>query len=494
MQLRPRVVLTSLVVALPAAILLLLALNSIRDHDMALALERVVKSQLNDQVRERCESDPTWFVTGPLEGRPRAGDPVTTNPDVMAPRAKVTEQPFELFAFDEDFLGSSPATPRFPNELRFALRRSTAPAFAPFVTPDGTGVQMATWTSWTTGPCAVLLGRLRPEPHAKLQQVGLFIGLFTMCTIVALVAMAPTIRRIRRLAADAHDAAREQHASIAPDRLRDELSSVAFVYNDTAKALHEQATVSKDREDALRRFIDETAASAGPLTAVASRIDALEGRVGGPAIRDEVRRAARDVHDVGGRLANLALAAELHARRSAIAREPVDLVALVTRVVSRFEEVARAAEVTIASALPDAPLVASANARLLDHALGNLVDNAIRYNKAGGTVQVEVRAGPSTDARSPAGSSSDENFTIKLRDTGIGVTDEELKGLTAIRRFRGDEGRDRRPGVPGLGLAIAREVIERHGWRLDLGRPTTGGLEVEITGAVTSLAPAAGPR
>jgi signal transduction histidine kinase len=64
------------------------------------------------------------------------------------------------------------------------------------------------------------------------------------------------------------------------------------------------------------------------------------------------------------------------------------------------------------------------------------------------------------------------------------VSDEHFRGLTAIRRFRGDEGRNRRPGGPGLGLAVAREVCDRFGLKLDLSRPATGGFEAEISGSL----------
>ena len=59
---------------------------------------------------------------------------------------------------------------------------------------------------------------------------------------------------------------------------------------------------------------------------------------------------------------------------------------------------------------------------------------------------------------------------------------EDFKVLTAIRRFRGDEHRTRRPGAPGLGLAVTKEVADRFGLRLDLRRPAAGGFEAEISG------------
>lgn len=483
LQLRPRVAITSLLIAIPAASLLLYAITSIRAADASLSLERFVNSQINDQVRERCESDPMWFLTGPLPGRPPHGKVQNADPDALGPRPKPEEQPFELFAFDEDFLGSSTASPRFPNDLRIGLRRSSKAIIEPFETKDGTGLQMATWTGWITGPCAVFLGRMRPVPHALRSQMELFGGLLFVCYAVALLSLAPTVFRIRRLAGDAREAAREQHASIAPDRKRDEISSIAFVYNETAKTLHERTTGTKDRDEALKRFIEDAADAARPLDALTARLGALEARDAVPVgLRGELRQAVREAHDLEARLSNLSTAAELHARRGPFVRQTLDLDPLLARVVSRHEAIARAMDVTVHVARPSSPVIVAADQAKLDRALGNLIDNAIRYNRAGGRVDVELSA------------SAGGAFVMKIRDSGRGVTDEELKSLAAIRRFRGDEGRERRPGVPGLGLAVAREVIERLGWKLDLGRPATGGFEAEVSGSSASTSPAPSAR
>ncbi|MCC7415903.1 MAG: hypothetical protein IT176_02095, partial [Acidobacteria bacterium] len=87
MMIRRRLFLSSVVAALPAAALLGYLVDRARAADLEVALERVVRSQINDQVRERCESDPTWFLTGPLDGRPPRGVYVET-PDSIAPRPK----------------------------------------------------------------------------------------------------------------------------------------------------------------------------------------------------------------------------------------------------------------------------------------------------------------------------------------------------------------------------------------------------------------------
>ena len=71
-------------------------------------------------------------------------------------------------------------------------------------------------------------------------------------------------------------------------------------------------------------------------------------------------------------------------------------------------------------------------------------------------------------------------FAVRVTDDGRGVSEEDFRGLTAVRRFRGDEAQNRRPGAPGLGIAVAREVADRFGLQLELRRPREGGFEAVI--------------
>jgi signal transduction histidine kinase len=79
----------------------------------------------------------------------------------------------------------------------------------------------------------------------------------------------------------------------------------------------------------------------------------------------------------------------------------------------------------------------------------------------------------------------DRAFRLLVTDTGRGIAADDFKALTAIRRFRGDEHRNRRPGAPGLGLAVAKEVADRFSLTFELRRPAAGGFEAEISGPTT---------
>lgn len=476
MMLRQRVVVTSLLAAIPATAAIAWTVERVRADERELAVTRFVMSQLNEQVRERCEGDPTWFLTGPLAGRPPGGVFVETNPDEMAPRPRVEPQPFELFAYDGRFAGSSSATPRMSEEMRQALRfqATPVPVSAPHVTESGTGVQVGVATTWTGGPCAYFVGRLDAPPNQRRNQLLAVIGLFAVTMFVALIAAAQTVGRVRRLARDARNATEDDYASIAPDRLRDELSSLTFVINDTSQALHERRSRIDDLNESLRRFVQTTDEE------VARPLAALEGTLASASSTQEVTRASvrdalRQAHQLSSQVDNLMVAARLRMLGSSPARTPVDLVEVVTRVANRHQAIASAGGVSLRTALPPDSVTIEADEALVERAVANLVDNAVRYCQSGCLVTVTLQL-----------DRDDRRFRLFVTDNGPGVSEEHFRTLTAIRRFRGDEGKNRRPGTPGLGLAVAREVSDRYGLSLDLKRPAAGGFEAELSGSVTA--------
>lgn len=85
----------------------------------------------------------------------------------------------------------------------------------------------------------------------------------------------------------------------------------------------------------------------------------------------------------------------------------------------------------------------------LGQAVGNLIDNAIKYTPAGGEVRVNLQY----DKRA---------FIVSVRDTGIGIEPEHLERVFE-RFYRTDKARSRQHGGTGLGLAIVKHIVELHG-------------------------------
>lgn len=104
---------------------------------------------------------------------------------------------------------------------------------------------------------------------------------------------------------------------------------------------------------------------------------------------------------------------------------------------------------------------------LLDRVLDNLVSNALKYTSAGGMIHIDARK------------ISNQLLKITIRDTGTGIPPEDLPHVFE-RFYRVDKGRSRRLGGSGLGLALAREIIERHGGRISIASEIHQGTEVTV--------------
>jgi signal transduction histidine kinase len=317
----------------------------------------------------------------------------------------------------------------------------------------------------------VLLFRLAPEPWSRLANVGLFMLLFAITGGIAAAAALPIAMRVRTLAQAARDSVRQDYSGMTPIRGRDEISSLGSIFNDTAADIRARITDAKDREEALRRYVASTTEDiAAPLAALEAPIARLAAaQPAGSAEQQLARETTLEAHRLAMRLHNLAAASKLRTITETTPRERVDLSAICTRVLASRETLAAAAQVDCAAAAIDAGVSLDADAELVELAIANLVDNAILYAGAGARVRLELR-----------GYEQGRRFALRVVDTGRGVDDEEFAGLTANRRFRGDEAKTRRPGGRGLGLSLTREVADRFGLTLELRRPTTGGFEAEI--------------
>lgn len=97
----------------------------------------------------------------------------------------------------------------------------------------------------------------------------------------------------------------------------------------------------------------------------------------------------------------------------------------------------------------------------------NLIENAIKYNKVGGTVTVKVLE-------------DNEHIHLSVSDTGIGVKEEHLKRLFE-RFYRVDKGRSRAMGGTGLGLAIVKHIVNSMGGFIEVSSKYGEGTEFLVT-------------
>ena len=143
----------------------------------------------------------------------------------------------------------------------------------------------------------------------------------------------------------------------------------------------------------------------------------------------------------------------------AMPTEPVDLLAVSQEAAENLHDAAAARDVTVS--VTGQPSVIPGVRRLLYEVVYNLCDNAIKYNRGGGRVDVTVAA--------DAGGSS-----ITVADTGIGIAPEH-QGRVFERFYRVDKSHSKASGGTGLGLSIVKHAVQYHHGRIELeSTPGTG--------------------
>ncbi len=127
-------------------------------------------------------------------------------------------------------------------------------------------------------------------------------------------------------------------------------------------------------------------------------------------------------------------------------KEAIDLYALSEEILARFQPTASKRNITLE--LTGEPATVEGVLLILDEMISNLCDNAIKYNKDGGKVMVNVK--------------SDEHFTtIIVSDTGIGIPKEHLNRVFE-RFYRVDKSHSKQIGGTGLGLSIVKHAAMFH--------------------------------
>ncbi len=235
---------------------------------------------------------------------------------------------------------------------------------------------------------------------------------------------------------------------------RNEMAELALSFNEMAAQL--QATDQERRElEAMRRNL---VAWAGhdlrtPLASVQAIIEALADDMVEDADTEQryLRTARRDVQALAALIDDLFDLAQFDAGRLMLDRHPTAVADLVSNTIERYAELAARQEVAlVGDAGPD--LIVDLDAQKIERVLSNLVGNALRHTPAGG--QVRVQASPASG-----------QVEIAVSDTGEGISAEDLPHVFD-QFYRGEKSRSRTTGGAGLGLAIARRIVEAHGGRI----------------------------
>lgn len=174
-----------------------------------------------------------------------------------------------------------------------------------------------------------------------------------------------------------------------------------------------------------------------------------------------IRETARNVFEL---LEQLLEWARLQMNRVTFEPGPLDLREASRLAASATQAQAEQKGVAVSVDMPS--LLAHADAGMIETVLRNLLGNAVKFTPSGG--RISIVAGE-TDAATDAGM-----VALAVRDTGVGMTEEQIDGLFRLDRHQSTPGTDNEPGT-GLGLLLCRELIDKHDGRIRVeSEPGTG--------------------
>ncbi|MFN8496702.1 MAG: ATP-binding protein [Anaerolineae bacterium] len=304
-------------------------------------------------------------------------------------------------------------------------------------------------------PLAIVqVARITTEINSTLRSLRFVLVFGILITLVLAAAVSAMIirRGLRPITeitalADQIQRAEDTHRRIEYVGPNDEVGQLAATFNHMLERIQRAFA-------AQQRFLaDASHALRTPLTAIQGNVELLlkgvpdptEQRVALEAVRKETRRLSRVVGD-------LLLLAQADAGEG-FQHAPVEMTTLVLEVYQQAKTLAGGVAITLGNV--DVAMVAGDADRLKEVIL-NLVDNALKYTPDGGQVRVSLYGDPTW-------------VRVEIADTGLGIAPEH-QAQVFERFYRVPDARPRagRPGGTGLGLPIAKWVVESHGGHITL--------------------------
>jgi signal transduction histidine kinase len=232
----------------------------------------------------------------------------------------------------------------------------------------------------------------------------------------------------------------------------DEFGVLADAFNHMARRVEETVVT-------LRRFAADAAHELyTPLTALRTQLElALDD---GPDQRHHLEQAQMQLARLETLTTDLLDLSRLESGAAQLNIQPVNLNHLLQTLAESYASQAEQAGISFSLYAPQQRTVTSGNEAQLHRAIGNLLDNALKFTPSDGNISLGLNIAP------------DETFyEIWIEDSGIGIPDDELDQLfNRFHRGRNAAGY----GGNGLGLAIVKVIVDRHKGRVQAENTQTG--------------------
>ena len=276
-----------------------------------------------------------------------------------------------------------------------------------------------------------------------------FILVIVLCAVIAFVSTHFILTPVKKLASDAanNPQVTSKYSELQPvaDILNERNRNIQRQMSEiqAEKELVEKARVSKDE------FISNVTHEMNtPLTSIHGYAELLQA---GGMNESQTKTAYKTILTQSERLTNLIACIINYSEidNDDLSPYEVDFSALARETISALKPEADKRNITITEKIDDNVIVMSRHERLSE-IFGNLVRNAIKYNKDGGSITVTL------------------NYQgLIVEDTGIGIAEENMSKVFS-RFFTVDKSHSGKNGGFGLGLAVAKKICQKSGWKISV--------------------------
>ncbi|WP_293444503.1 ATP-binding protein [Persephonella sp.] len=190
-----------------------------------------------------------------------------------------------------------------------------------------------------------------------------------------------------------------------------------------------------------------------PITVLKGVIETLEDENDPQVIKEFLNKAKKRIHQMDSLINDLLILAKLESKEEKIQKKKVKLKGLVNQIIDDLQHIASEKMVKIKNSV-SSDFTVFVDEKKFSILLKNLIENAIKYNKHGGSVLINAEK-------------EDRYVLITVSDTGIGIPKESLP-LIFERFYRVDKSRSRNVGGTGLGLSIVKHITEAHNGKVEV--------------------------
>jgi two-component system OmpR family sensor kinase len=292
----------------------------------------------------------------------------------------------------------------------------------------------------------------------------LSIRVITVSLVVALAAgliiFAFLTRRLKRLAAvmDGYGSGMppEELALALGDhgRTGDEIDTLGATFKQMTERINLQMN-RLEKSDAMRRELVANVSHdlRTPLATMRGYVETLlmkDESLSAEERRNYLKTAISHCERLGTLIDELFELAKLDAHERVVRSEQFSLSELVQDVIQKFELRAKERNISIVTNIGEQLPFAYADIGMIERVLENLLDNALRYSPEGGSVSIVLT------------NHQNDRITVQVRDTGFGIPESELPHIFD-RFYQTDRSRKGKSSHSGLGLAVAKKILELHG-------------------------------